>query len=408
MLTFNTQLDVTYTYPIHNPWKMEDILIFDIETTGLSPATSYLYLIGCMYYTDNSWHLTQWLAEDINNEICIIEAFMEKIKTYKRIIHYNGSGFDIPYILKKCKKHNLASSLDTIQSFDLYKKFQPYKKLLPTKDLKLKTLEKLVNLERVDTLSGEELIKVYSGFVGRLQYEKLHKIRLQNQIEINTNDTFTHSTLESITGPSSSDLMNLLLLHNKEDIIGLLKIADLLFFIDGFQLNVSFHKYSRKLITEHNTEYYKIHIYQPFVFPCSLMFRTPLNLPNLNILLEFSENQIVLTLPLYKGELKLFYDNYKDYFYLPKEDIAIHKSVSQFVDKEYKTPAKANNCYQKVTSNFIPQPGTFYTPCFKENINDKLLFFDINNKDFQVAQRFQEFVMNWLEFILHDKLTVLD
>lgn len=32
------------------PQKMEDIAFFDIETTGLSPKASSLYLIGGMHY----------------------------------------------------------------------------------------------------------------------------------------------------------------------------------------------------------------------------------------------------------------------------------------------------------------------------------------------------------------------
>ena len=38
--------------------------------------------------------------------------------------------------------------------------------------------------------------------------------------------------------------------------------------------------------------------------------------------------------------LKYFYDNYKDYFYLPKEDTAIHKSVATYVDKDFRQKAK--------------------------------------------------------------------
>ena len=38
----------------------------------------------------------------------------------------------------------------------------------------------------------------------------------------------------------------------------------------------------------------------------------------------------ILKVPLYEEEMKYFYSNYKDYYYLPAEDTALHKSVSSF------------------------------------------------------------------------------
>lgn len=35
-----------------------------------------------------------------------------------------------------------------------------------------------------------------------------------------------------------------------------------------------------------------------------------------------------LKVPLIEEELKYFYANYKDYYYLPEEDVALHKSVA--------------------------------------------------------------------------------
>ena len=60
------------------------------------------------------------------------------------------------------------------------------------------------------------------------------------------------------------------------------------------------------------------------------------------------DNTIVLKVNLFDGKLKFYHDNYKDYYYLPTEDMAIHKSVATFVDKSYRQPATADNCYGKI------------------------------------------------------------
>ena len=69
------------------------------------------------------------------------------------------------------------------------------------------------------------------------------------------------------------------------------------------------------------------------------------------------DNKCQLKIKTFDGTLKLFFDNYKDYYYLPAEDKAIHKSVSQFVDKEHRVQAKASTCYENIKDSFILCPG---------------------------------------------------
>ena len=92
-----------------------------------------------------------------------------------------------------------------------------------------------------------------------------------------------------------------------------------------------------------------------------LEFKLPFNIPvpfkyNIgnDILLSVSSDCIKIRVPVYSGELKYFYHNYREYFYLPLEDCAIHKSVAQFVDKEFRQKATACNCYSKKNGNFLP------------------------------------------------------
>jgi hypothetical protein len=63
----------------------------------------------------------------------------------------------------------------------------------------------------------------------------------------------------------------------------------------------------------------------------------PFSLSNLANGCYFSgeKDEGILKVPLYEEEMKYFYANYKDYYYLPAEDIALHKSVSSFVDQAH-------------------------------------------------------------------------
>ena len=48
--------------------KSEDFLFINIETTGLSPKSADIYLIGCAYHDNGNWHVCQFFAETPDQE----------------------------------------------------------------------------------------------------------------------------------------------------------------------------------------------------------------------------------------------------------------------------------------------------------------------------------------------------
>ena len=84
-----------------------------------------------------------------------------------------------------------------------------------------------------------------------------------------------------------------------------------------------------------------------------------------------------IKVPVYEEELKYFYSNYRDYYYLPEEDVALHRSVATFVDNEHRVPATAATCYTRKQSQYLPQWGLFREPFFKREYKSKELFFEL-------------------------------
>ena len=82
-------------------YTSEDLLVFDIETTGFTAEHTALYLIGCAYYKNRQWNICQWFNQDGRSEADILEQFLSFAMNYKYVITYNGDGFDIPYITGK-------------------------------------------------------------------------------------------------------------------------------------------------------------------------------------------------------------------------------------------------------------------------------------------------------------------
>ena len=148
MITIKHPVDLPDTYPLDRIGPLKDLLFFDIETTGFSGDTSQLYLIGCTYHDGFGWKLIQWFADSRESERELLTAFFTFMERFKILVHFNGDGFDIPYLLKCCRRLELPYNFDCIKSVDIYKKIKPYRKLLGLENMKQKSIEQFLRLAR--------------------------------------------------------------------------------------------------------------------------------------------------------------------------------------------------------------------------------------------------------------------
>lgn len=352
MITRHFPVDITLDYPLDKEYNTEKIAFFDIETTGFAAETTYLYMIGCIYMKDSAMHMIQWFSEDIKEEAQLIRNFFEFIKDYDLLVHYNGLGFDIPYLLKKCKMLQLDYSFNNIQNIDLYKKIFPIRKIFKLDNYKQKSVEAFLNVKRKDSFGGGELIEVYQSYLGKKQIEKLKKSRNVQNIIDDTSET--------------DHLLHLLLQHNEDDIKGLVRICPILYYSDLF--DKSFHILQAGV----DNGQLVVHLEYDFYLPVRIGFG------NDCIYVNSYKNSTTVSINTYEGELKYFYDNYRDYYYLPEEDRAIHKSLAIFVEKEYRRKATPSNCYTKKQGVFVPQYHPVISPAFKKEFNDKITFVEIH------------------------------
>lgn len=375
MLTQKLILNQMPAYSFEHEYAIDKIVFFDIETTGLSAETSYLYLIGCAYYKDETFHLIQWFSENINEESLLISTFFEFLANYDFLIHFNGSGFDIPFIQQKIKQLNLDYSFSNIVSLDIYRLIKPYKRLFKLDSMRLKSLEGFLRIRRKDTLDGEELIGVYASFIGKKRYESLKQSRFpKNKLEEPTESTL---------------LLEQLLLHNEDDIRGLLLISSVLNYVALFEKPIR--------ITNAKTDNDRLLIDFDICnsLPVGVSFSDGLTS------ISAAGNSATLGIQIYEGELKHYYENYKDYYYLPEEDCAVHKSVASFVDKDYRVKAKPATCYTKKSGLFAPQFDKVLSPYFMQTHQDKLSFVEIHTDFLLQEDNLELYVKHILEHIMN-------
>ncbi len=157
-------------------YNREDVLMFDIETTGLSKNNSFIYLIGLNYYKDGDYHITLLFNDDGISESEILYYFMDFITNYKVLMHFNGDGFDIPFVSGRIDELNrrngeaIVNNFHLVKSVDLLKLVRPFKKALGLPNIKQKTVEKYLGINRIDMYDGGQMIAVYMNYLSMRRY----------------------------------------------------------------------------------------------------------------------------------------------------------------------------------------------------------------------------------------------
>lgn len=319
----------------------EDTLFFDIETTGFSAQNTMAYLIGCAYRTDKELHLCQYFAETGNDEISLIEAFLKLSDKFHRFITFHGTGFDIPYLKKRCGFLQIQENFDSFSNIDIYRLVCKVAHLLPLVGKKQKSVENFLGIKRDDLYDGGQLIEVF--------YDYLRTHDDENE--------------------------KLLLLHNYEDVLGMTKTLSILSYYELFQdKSTCFDAYQNDS--------------GEVIFSFRLPYPVPKQISKMGkeCYLTCNKDTLKILVNVYSGQLYYFHSNYKEYFYLQEEDMAIHKSVAEFVDKKHRQKAKASNCYTKRQGVFLPLFAPLPFPCFLPAYKSKESYIELtqeflNNKE---------------------------
>ena len=117
---------------------------------------------------------------------------------------------------------------------------------------------------------------------------------------------------------------------------------------------------------------------------------------NLYADLLLSGRTVRLQVPVYEMAPYYFFEDYKNYYYLPVEDKAIHKSLATFVSKEYRKPATRETARQQKSGSFLPQVTEQIGPPFRFRHADELCFFEQCDLD---AQNIRDYILNWFRFL---------
>ncbi len=363
MVTREESFKFTPQYPIERLGKPDEVLFFDIETTGLSADKNQVYMIGVLRESGDEWKLTQWLSDSPEAEGDLLDAFFTCLSNFKVIVSFNGETFDMPFLLRRNKAWERAYDFSGVESVDIYKVARPYKNLLGLENCKQKTIECFLGIDRDDIYSGGELINVYMQYL----YTK--------------DDSFA----------------DLLLLHNADDLRGMPKILPILSYSDIFSAPLHFVSMERPDDETGENSFVTLHCRSDVSVPTAVSIREE------PIFCLMDGNEVTITARLTSGTMKHYFPDPSEYDYLIYEDMAVHKSVGQYVSRQARRQATASTCYVKQEGSFFPQLDEIWEPVMKTDRNDKMCYVNMDDIDLEDPDKWEAFSRRMLEWLSNGK-----
>ncbi len=336
----------------------DDMLLFDIETTGLSPAQDRIYCIGCGTTLGEEIFVELFFAETSEDEADVLSSFFRLLDTHTILITFNGATFDIPFINRRMASYGQERDLlpGAREHIDLYREVVKMKDLLALPSYRQKSLQEFLGCEREDPYNGGQLIAFYQEY----------------------------------TKCPDPDLLAPILLHNREDVAGMFDLLSILSYRQ--------FRYGQFAVTDMDEEsddgrpFFNVKLKPVFPLPRSI-HRIFAEKDGISFLLD--RDACLIRFPIRHGELKHFFDDPQNYYYLPEEDTAIHKSVGEFVDKPYRKKATKSTCYIKSECDYLMISAKSDKGSLRKEYADKNTYLKIPAAENEVREFLSAFFSMW-------------
>ncbi len=290
-------------------------LFLNIETTGLRPQNSFLYLTGMAWYEDSNMQSLCLLAESRREEETLLRQCLAMAGRWGKVFTIGGSTFTRRYLAKRARNYvsgveELSAWFSGIQMEDIQHELLPYRDRLSLPNMKKESLEAFLGLTRRESITGKEMIDLYESW------------------ERNRDN----SSRGRILAHHLDDLRSLTALFSLR--------SYLQFFRGQFGQDLQSSRSGDELIVSFS-------LLSPVPVPVSFTV--------CGTSAELSEQKARFHIPIYRGPLRYFLPGRPaDYYYLPQEEMAVHKSVGIYVDKSCRVKATSETCYIKKEGVYLP------------------------------------------------------
>ncbi|MGE5628802.1 MAG: ribonuclease H-like domain-containing protein [Solirubrobacterales bacterium] len=163
--------------------SIENIVYFDIETTGFDKENDKIIMISFGKFNNRRFSIKQYFAEGLNQEKELLSIFLNDIENENTWCSYNGIAFDEPFIKRRMNINKISTPLP-LEHVDLYRLIRPYHKHLGLERCNLKTVEKHIGIHRRDRIDGGLSVDLYKEYLDTRNNEIKDIIMLHNYEDV--------------------------------------------------------------------------------------------------------------------------------------------------------------------------------------------------------------------------------
>lgn len=251
-------------------------------------------------------------AEKESDEYDILLALPELLADTDEIITFNGNAFDIPFLRRKLNAYDLPDAFADMKTRDLMLDYRVVAQVLALPSKKLADFA-----EYIASHPGNRTFKNASVFQDDTRQTERRSRNLPEKAQ------------ETILPPDDA--------QRTLEILGFDAFCELLHGVFTFRTaSLSGGLFVMELTTPHPA-------------PCRI------SLHDAPFHLVFEENKVLLSSRMENGCIRFYHSDVKNYYYLPAEGFAVHKSVGTFVDPSHRQKAVRENCFTSlpVTEIFL-------------------------------------------------------
>ncbi len=174
------QLDVSQSPDVN------ELLVLDLETTGLGRGNTLAFLIGLGYFEDGKYVVEQIFLPEPDAELNSFDRLIELLESHSVLVTFNGKSFDIPVLESRLLYHRIWLNLREKEHIDLlHMARRLWKNTLPS--CALESLEYYVMGVLRDPefdIDGGLIPQAYGEYLMSGDVEPLLKIVKHNQLDI--------------------------------------------------------------------------------------------------------------------------------------------------------------------------------------------------------------------------------
>jgi hypothetical protein len=170
--------------PSAGNFNLNDVVVVDTETTGLSGGVGTVpFLVGLGYFDNDCFIVRQHFLPDYCEELGFLEHLFDDLPG-KVIVSFNGRAFDLPLLTNRFLIQRTGSEFFARDHLDIIFTLRRFFRLkLP--DCTLKTAESsLLGFERLNDVPSEQIPQIYFDYLRDGNPDSIYQVVIHNQWDI--------------------------------------------------------------------------------------------------------------------------------------------------------------------------------------------------------------------------------